>query len=393
MMSRWLCVFLVGAFVPCVLLLGCTKQPESLGSQPQEEPDTPPPFQQVLKTDPPPYPVPKGMVWIPGGSFEMGGDKNSTSPDEFPVHVVELDGYYIDKTEVTNAEFLKFVEATKYVTMAERKPELRSLKKDAPKIEIPMDGKFSKPGSVCLNPNLIKGNLDPRKGAYNWWDYLPGANWRHPEGPDSSIMDRMNHPVVHVSWLDVQEYCKWAGKALPTEAQWEFASRGKLPRKTYAWGNDRNPNGKWVNNIWQGDFPFENTKKDGFRTTAPVGSFPANGYGLSDMSGNVWEWVADYYRPDYYANSPRKNPRGPKSSLDPAEPFIIKRVQRGGSFMCSDSYCVNYRNSARMKGEEDTGAFHTGFRCIITPEMLKQRQASQSQKPRAEGKERKPSGE
>ncbi len=333
---------------------------------------------KAAEFDPSDYPVPEGMVWIPGGVFDMGADESDKQarPDERPVHTVELDGFYMDKTEVTNAEFLKFVEAEDYVTLPERKPKLRSLKPDAPKIEIPKEGKFSLPGSVCLNPNLNIAKFDPAIGAYNWWDYIEGANWRHPEGPDSSIEDRMNHPVVHVSWLDAKAYCDWAGKKLPTEAQWEYAARGGSAHQIYPWGNTRNPDGKWLHNIWQGNFPIENTKADGYRTTAPVASFPPNKYGLYDMSGNVWEWVSDYYRPDYYANSPRKNPPGPMDSFDPQEPHIIKRVQRGGSFMCSDSYCISYRNSARMKAEYDTGAFHTGFRCVITPDMLQKQAAA-----------------
>jgi formylglycine-generating enzyme required for sulfatase activity len=175
----------------------------------------------------------------------------------------------------------------------------------------------------------------------------------------------MDHPVVHISWLDAQQYCRWAGKELPTEAQWEYAARGARSGQTYPWGNERNPDGRWLTNIWQGEFPIEDTGEDGFRRTAPVASFAANAYGLHDMSGNVWEWCQDYYQPEYYAESPTKNPPGPSSSFDPQEPGIIKRVQRGGSFMCSDQYCIGYRTTARMKGEEDTGAFHTGFRCVV----------------------------
>lgn len=329
----------------------------------------------ALRPDPtPPHPAPEGMVWIPGGTFEMGCEiADGGEPDETPVHKVELDGFYIDKTEVTNAQFMEFVEATGYKTTAEQKPFLRSVKGQGP-IDV---SDSVKPGSLCMNPNLKRGQFNPATGAYSWAGYIEGANWRHPEGPDSSIKDRMDHPVVHVSWLDAKAYCDWAGKKLPTEAQWEYASRGGRAGKTYPWGDKRNPDGKWMQNIWQGEFPVENTADDGFRGTAPVASFPPNGYGLYDMSGNVWEWVADYYRHDYYANSPRKNPPGPKDSLDPREPNIIKRAQRGGSFMCADSYCISYRNSAREPGEEDTGTFHCGFRCVVTPEMLKDREEAQ----------------
>lgn len=312
-----------------------------------------------------PMPAPEGMVWVPGGKFLMG--TNGGKPDEGPVHEVLLDGFWMDKTEVTNRQFQEFVDATGYVTAAEREPELRSLR--GPLADVKILDEFNVPGSICFNPDIKPEDIDPGLNAYNWWKYEKGANWRHPEGPGSSIDERMEHPVVHVSWDDAVAYCEWAGKSLPTEAQWEYAARGGLTGKTYPWGDERNPDEKWLNNIWQGGFPFENTEDDGYRTTAPVAMFPPNAFGLHDMSGNVWEWCADYYRPDYYAQSARRNPEGPRNSYDPDEPHVIKRVQRGGSFMCSDVYCIGYRTTARMKGEQDTGAFHTGFRCVVTPDM------------------------
>jgi formylglycine-generating enzyme required for sulfatase activity len=320
-----------------------------------------------------PGPAPPGMVWVPGGKFVMGNDRGA--PDEAPAHEVVLDGFWMDAHEVTNREFLAFVDATGYVTTAEREPELRSLQSqpDVKLSDLDVPDKYKQPGSVCAMKDFTAEDYDPARGAYSWWDYIPGANWRHPEGPGSSLEDRMDHPVVHVSWLDADAYCRWAGRRLPSEAEWEYAARGGRADQTYPWGDERNPSGKWLHNIWQGDFPVTNTGEDGYEVTAPVGSFPPNDFGLYDLSGNVWEWCADYYRPDYYADSPRRNPPGPKSSFDPdpREVAVVKRVQRGGSFMCSDEYCVGYRTSARMKGEEDTGAFHTGFRCVLTPEARK----------------------
>jgi len=197
-----------------------------------------------------------------------------------------------------------------------------------------------------------------------WWKYVPGASWRHPEGPGSTINGREDHPVVHVCYHDAVAYANWAGKRLPTEAEWEYAARGGLDQKRYCWGDELCPDGKWQANIWQGEFPYLNTEEDGFRGTAPAASFPANGFGLHDMSGNVWEWCADWYRPDYYLESPDRNPQGPSSSHDPMEPGMPKRVQRGGSFLCSDMYCVRYMPGGRGKGALDSGSSHVGFRCV-----------------------------
>lgn len=316
------------------------------------------------------------MTWIPGGKFVMG--EENEKPDEFPPHEVEIDGFWMDITEVTNAQFREFVEATNYVTLPEREPELRSIQPGSGLENVEILPEFRKPGSICSLPLTSREEIDPARGAYSWWQYVPGADWKHPEGPDSSIEDRMDHPVVHVSWPDAVAYCEWAGKQLPTEAQWEYAARSGLKGKTYPWGNDRNPDGNWLHNIWQGEFPVEDTGDDGFIRTAPVKSFAPNAYGLYDMSGNVWEWCADYYQPEYYSVSPQKNPPGPDSSFDPQEPGINKRVQRGGSFMCSDQYCTGYRVTARMKGEEDTGAFHTGFRCVLPASMVANKHSSQS---------------
>jgi len=300
-----------------------------------------------------------GMIWIPGGTFLMGSANASAvngSPDEAPVHAVTLAGFWMDKTEVTNEEFEKFIEATRYVTVAERKPDPKDFPGAPPENLVP--------GSVVFTPPAGPVNLE---NQYAWWEYIPGANWRHPEGPGSSIVGREKHPVVHVAWEDASAYAKWAGKRLPTEAEWEYAARGGLSGQPFAWGAEKQPGGRQMANIWQGKFPAENTLVDGFKATAPVGSFPANGYGLFDMAGNVWEWCADWYRPDTYQQSAQPaaiNPIGPDSSHDPNEPGMAKRVMRGGSFLCSDLYCTGYRPSARMKSSPDTGLSHTGFRCV-----------------------------
>jgi len=293
----------------------------------------------------------KDMVWIPGGTFSMG--MSGEFQDTQPVHSVTLDGFWMDKTEVTNAQFSAFVEATSYVTVAERKLD----PKDFP--GVPADKLV--PGSVVFTPPSSSVPLDDHT---QWWSYVPGANWRHPDGPVSNLTGREKFPVVHVCWFDAEAFATWAGKRLPTEAEWEYAARGGLEKKRYAWGDDLLPGAAWQTNIWQGKFPAENSKDDGFNGAAPVASFPPNAFGLFDMSGNVWEWCADWYRPDYYAKSSAQNPKGPVDSLDPLEPQTPKRVQRGGSFLCSDLYCIRYLPGARGKGSADTGLSHLGFRCV-----------------------------
>ncbi len=310
-----------------------------------------------INKTPPPGTAPEGMVWIPGGTFWMGCE-DCNMPDALPVHLVTVDGYWMDKTVVTNAEFEKFVQATKYVTIAERKPKA----KDFP--GVPKDKLVA--GSAIFNPPADDVPLD---NPYIWWKYQVGANWRHPEGPNSDIKGRENHPVVHVAWEDAIVYAKWAGKRLPSEAEYEFASRGGLDRNHFAWGNELKPNGKWAANIWQGKFPNKDSGEDGFKTTtAPVTTFAPNGFGLYDMGGNVWQWCADWYRPDYFAKLPKdmatRNPQGPSDSFDPDEPSQKKRVQKGGSFLCSDQYCARYFVGSRGKGAIDSGGVNVGFRCV-----------------------------
>ena len=293
-------------------------------------------------------------------------------------HEVELDGYWIDKTVVTNAQFKKFIDATGYVTLAETKPKREDFIGEVPDINVIKEEDLFA-GSICYNSNFdreLVGKINKQDPSWIYvsklWKITAGANWRHPEGPQSSIEDKPDHPVVHVSWNDTIAYCNWAGKRLPTEAEWEYAARGGLQGKPYPWGEEFKPDGKWPHNIWQGQFPLQNLGEDGYVTTAPVGTYPANGYGLFDMTGNVWEWCLDKYRHDYYSNSPRRNPFGPVNSFDPREHpdlNIPKRVQRGGSFMCSDEYCIGYSVSARMAGDENSGSFHCGFRCVVTATM------------------------
>jgi formylglycine-generating enzyme required for sulfatase activity len=295
--------------------------------------------------------APEGMVWVPAGEFWMGGDRSSDprTDDEWPRHRVRLEGFWMDRTEVTHAQFAKFVEATGYRTVAERPPDPEQFPNVPPELRVPASYVFTPTDHPVPTVENETNHLQ-------WWRFTPGACWRRPQGPGSDITGNEDHPVGHIAWEDAVAYAKWADKRLPTEAEWEYAARGGLDRKNYPWGDELAPGGQWMCNIWQGHFPDINTRADGYERTAPAGSYPANGFGLVDMAGNVWEWCADWYAPAYYRTSPARNPPGPDTGR--------QRVYRGGSFLCSESYCDRYRVSARNKAFPFDGSEHMGFRCV-----------------------------
>jgi len=308
----------------------------------------------------------KGMVLIPAGEFQMGVSDQDGKADEYPQHKVRLSAFWIDATEVTNSSFSDFVKATGYITTAERKPDWEELKKQLPPGTPKPPDSLLVAASLVFSPPKQFGDLD---NVAQWWKWQKGASWKHPQGPGSSIKGKENYPVVHISWDDAMAYCKWAGKRLPTEAEWEYAARGGLSASVYPWGDEDIEKGAHKANTWQGKFPVYNTTWDGFNGLAAVKQFKPNNYGLYDVAGNVWEWCSDWYRPDYYrtvAENISINPTGPQDSFDPMEPETQKRVVRGGSFMCHSSYCKGYRVSSRMKSSVDTGLENTGFRCVAS---------------------------
>lgn len=324
----------------------------------------------VANTSAAPGLAPEGMVWIPGGEFSMGAadpvgkDLNDVgmhaTDDSRPIHRVYVDGFWMEATEVTNRQFEKFVKATGYVTVAERTPTAEEFPGAPPENLVA--------GSVVFSP---PDHAVPLNNHFQWWAYINGANWRHPLGLESDIRGKENYPVVHIAYKDAVAYAKWAGKRLPTEAEWEFAARGGVSGKVYPWGDEFMKDSKWLTNSHQGHFPHQDTGDDHFMGIAPVAQFPPNGYGLYDVAGNVWEWTSDWYRPDYYAQlaatGVARNPQGPATSFDPAEPSVKKRVHRGGSFLCTEQYCSRYMVGTRGKGESSTGTNHLGFRLVKNP--------------------------
>jgi formylglycine-generating enzyme len=306
----------------------------------------------------PPFP---DMVWIPGGTFRMGSNKHY--PEEKPVHRVSVDGFWIDRYPVTNERFERFVAATGYVTFAELPPDPRDYPGALPHMLYAGSLVFVQP----------EGPVD-RRDIGNWWQFMRGAQWRHPQGPGSSIDARRDHPVVHVAFSDAEAFARWEGKSLPTEAEWEFAARGGLDGVDYAWGDEFLPNDRHMANTWQGEFPWRNAASDGYAGTSPVGVYDPNGYGLYDMIGNVWEWTTDWYEPNHPDEAPKaccipRNPRGGRedASYDPRQPHvrIPRKVLKGGSHLCAPNYCRRYRPAARFPEPIDTSTCHVGFRCIV----------------------------
>lgn len=312
--------------------------------------------------------APKAMVWIKPGTFTMGSDDKDAKKDEKPAHLVKVDGFFMDETPVTNRQFKEFVDATGYITTAEKAPTLEEIM-----AQVPIGTKEPDPSKLIAASLVFKPSDGPVPFYSNrfWWEWKGGADWKHPTGPESSIEGKEDHPVVQVSWYDAEAYAKWAGKRLPTEAEWEFAAKGTHDKK-YVWGNEEFNEKDPQANIWQGKFPYQSSKKEGYYGTTPVKKYPPNENHLYDMAGNVWQWCSDLYHHAYYEAEAKKgvsiNPKGADKSFDPDEPYAEKRVHRGGSFLCHKSYCKGYRISARMKTCPDTSLNHLGFRCAKSKE-------------------------
>lgn len=326
-----------------------------------------------LKSQQPKGTIPENMVWIPGGTFMQGAtsiDKMAMAHEK-PSHKVTVDGFFMDKHEVTNAQFSKFVEATGYITVAERKIDWEEMKTQLPAGTPKPHDSILQPGSLVFKKT--KSSVPNLYDYSQWWEWKIGANWKHPNGPESSIVGKENHPVVHIALEDAMAYCKWANRRLPTEAEWEFAARGGKAEAIFFWGDETNQLRNYAN-TWEGEFPVNNSKADGYERRAPVMQYPKNDFGLFDMAGNVWEWTSDWYNANYYSeieNQHSINPLGANQPYTPNNPYAKERVIKGGSFLCSASYCASYRISARMATSPDSGMEHLGFRTVATKAMLK----------------------
>lgn len=367
-------------YIPIVIalvLIGCKEEVKKPTESPKTE-NEPTPITlttaSILVEKPENIPTPEGMVWIPGGELKQGAvpqDKMAMQHEKPAIDVV-VDGFFMDVTEVTNAQFKKFVSETGYITTAERAIDWEELKKQVPEgTEKPHDSVLQ-PGALTFKKT--KTSVPNLYDFSQWWNWTIGADWKHPNGPGSSIVGKDNYPVVQISFEDAMAYCEWAGRRLPTEAEWELAARAGQVGSTFFWGDDISVLEQKAN-TWEGEFPVTNTKTDGFELRAPVKSYPPNDYGLYDMAGNVWEWTSDWYNTNYYKEAKasgmvQKNPQGAKAPFTPNNPLAKERVIKGGSFLCSASYCASYRVSARMGSSMDSSLEHTGFRTVATAAML-----------------------
>lgn len=355
-------------FLLFTLFIGCKSKTdpskESIGTSKTTE---------YVKPSKAPSEAPEGMVWIPGGTFYQGAvesDKMAMAHEK-PRHPVAIDGFFMDIHEVTNAQFAKFVEETGYVTMAEREIDWEEMKKQLPEGTQKPHDSILQPGSLVFKKT--KSSVPNLYDYSQWWEWKIGASWKHPNGPDSNINGKEDHPVVHIAYEDAQAYCKWAGRRLPTEAEWEFAARAGKTDSKFFWGNDIDRLSSHANS-WEGEFPVENTMEDGFERRAPIMSYPKNDFGLYDMAGNVWEWTSDWYNTNYYqklasSGEVAQNPTGAASAFNSSNPYAKERVIKGGSFLCSASYCASYRISARMATSPDSGMEHLGFRTVRSANM------------------------
>ena len=374
---RFLRIFKLKIFVVFLLIIivGCRETPENAvnGTDGLLEKNT---SFEVLEIAPSNIKTPKGMVWIPGGKFTQGAveNDNMAMKHEKPNHEVAVDGFFMDKTEVTNTDFKEFVKATGYVTVAEREIIWEEMKVQLPPGTPKPHDSILQPGSLVFKKT--KSSVPNLYDHSQWWEWKIGANWKHPQGPYSDLEGKDDHPVVHIAFEDTQAYCDWAGRRLPTEAEWEWAAKGGLQDAIFSWGNDKEVLSEQAN-TWEGEFPTENIRADGFENKAPVKSYPANGYGLFDMAGNVWEITSDWYNTKYYEQQSNerivKNPQGAKEPYNPNNhPNMKEKVIKGGSFLCNASYCASFRPSARMGNSLDSSQEHVGFRTVADPDMLKE---------------------
>lgn len=365
--------FVVGLFMQCKDAKK-TNTVKLEDSKPEKQIEKLKTLAEIVKDQPADLKTPKGMVWIPGGKFAQGAvaqDKMAMS-HESPNFPVAVDGFFMDITEVTNAQFAKFVKETGYETVAERELDWEEMKKQLPAGTPKPHDSIMQPGSLTFKK--AKSSVPNLFDISQWWSWTIGANWKKPNGSGSSIKGLDDYPVVHIAYEDALAYCEWAGRRLPTEAEWELAARGKNLNAIFTWGDDSDVLAKKVNS-WEGEFPVSNTKADGYEARAKVKSYPANENGLYDMAGNVWEWTSDWYNTNYYKElaaqgSELHNPPGASSAFNERDPYAKEKIMKGGSFLCNASYCASYRISARMATSLDSSLEHLGFRTVATPSML-----------------------